>query len=175
MKRLAILLVVLSVGCQTARRSGSVYKQTGRISDLLVEPTFDVGRGPPENSFYDFRVRHYNADGHGAFDVPIVVIEQFLFSPVWVFSAALQITGISPHLWAPPPAASGPTALFSMVNWVLSLVEGWCVGIPAMLCYYGCFAATMVFDIVAHDLPVIVVGAPFRKGKKSDSTEALKE
>lgn len=161
MARLSLMALFLLAGCKTAMTPGSAYRQTGRLTDLLAEPTFDVGAGPPEGRFYSLRVPHYNADGHGLFDVPVVFCEQMMFAPVWVFSAILQLTGSEPYVGArrPPPATAGR---FGTALWFGRKALAWTIAAPGMACYMAGFAAAMAFDVAVHDAPVIAVGRPLR-------------
>jgi len=137
---------------------GSIYRQTGRIVDLLGEPTFDVGADPAATRFYSFRIPHYDADGHGLFDIPVVFCEQIMFAPVWVFSAALRLTGSEPYLEASRPRGAGIRPLLGTSLWAVGKGLGW----SGVGCYFAGLGAAMAFDTVVHDAPVIVVGRPLR-------------
>jgi len=143
--------IVALAGCQTAQTPGSVYRQTGRIADLLAEPTFDVGADPAAVKFYSSRVPHYDADGHGVFDVPMVFFEQLMFAPTWFFSAGLSLSGSEPYVGAPAPPGMGPLLRKGM---------GWTFAVPGMLSYLAGLGGAMGFDIAAHDMPVILIGRP---------------
>ena len=156
-----LVTLILLAGCRTAMTPGSAYLQTGRIAELLAEPTFDIGRGPPEGEFYSLRVPHHNADGHGVFDVPVVFCEQMAFAPVWVCSAGLRLTGGRPYLGMPRPPAGTPGAP-STVGWWTRKGLAWTFALPGMGCYIAGFGAVMAFDTAVHDAPVIVVGRPLR-------------
>jgi len=149
----AALVAFTTVACQTAWTPGSAYRLTGSIEHLLAEPTFDVGADPAAARFYSFRVPHYNADGHGLFDVPMVVSEQLLFAPTWVFSGALRLTGTEQFLGGPRPPGIGGFAR-STVSYL--------IGIPGTACFLTSLTGAMAFDVVAHDVPVIFVGRPLR-------------
>jgi len=162
----ALALVLVASGCRTMTAPGSVYQRTGRIVDLLAEPTFDVGAGPPQGSFYSFRVPHYDADGHGFFDVPVVFCEQLMFAPEWVCSAALRLSGSEPYVNAPRPRGPGVGRLRS-AYWLGRKGIGWVFVAPGVGCYAAGLAGTMAFDTVVHDLPVIVVGLPGRLARRA--------
>jgi hypothetical protein len=149
----AIAVILVVAGCQTAQTPGSLYRQTGRIVDLLAEPTFDVGADPAAVKFYSFRVPHNDADGHGLFDVPMVFCEQLMFAPTWAFSAGLSLTGSEPYVGAPAPPGIGP---------LVRKGAGWTFAAPGMVSYFAGLTGAMGFDIAAHDAPVIVIGRPLR-------------
>lgn len=153
--------LLLLAGCHTATTPGSIYRTTGSYAHLLAEPTFDIGAGPPEGTFYSLRVPHYDADGHGVFDIPVVFCEQVMFAPTWVFSWMLYLTGSEPYLWYPRPSAPDVEA-GAFIQWVLREGVGWVIAVPGMVSYMASFTAVMAFDTVVHDVPVIVVGFPFR-------------
>jgi hypothetical protein len=138
---------------------GSAYRQTGRIVDLLAEPTFDVGGDPAAIYFYSFRVPHYDADGHGLFDIPMVVCEQVFFAPTWLFSAALRLTGSEAYLGSPRPRGAGT---FENTIGLARGGVGYLFGVPGAACYFGGVASAWAFDTVAHDMPVIFIGRPLR-------------
>jgi len=154
-----IVVLFAAMGCRTATTPGSLYRQTGRVVDLLAEPTFDVGADPAALYFYSFRVPHYDADGHGLFDVPMVVGEQLFFAPTWVFSAALRLTGGESYFGSrQPPSAGLPTKAFGLARGTVAYL----VAVPGVGCYLAGVVSAMAFDTVAHDAPVIIVGRPLR-------------
>ena len=156
----SLLIALLFVaGCRTATTPGSQYSMTGSYVDLLAEPTFDLGAGPPEGSFYSVAVPHNNADGHSVFDIPIVICEQLFFVPTWIFSWAYNLSSPGPYTTGyGAQGAPGGASTDGTVRQIL----GWTFAVPGVACYAMGFAATMAFDTVVHDVPVIVVGFPFR-------------
>jgi hypothetical protein len=162
--RVATLLALLGVtvvGCRTATTPGSAYRQTGRIVDLLAEPTYDIGGAPNGSQFYSTRVPHNNADGHGLFDVPIVFVEQLTFAPFWVTSAATRLIGIDPYLLSQFYPGSNPNVVATTYA-LARRTAGWALAAPSAITYAFGLTATMAIDTVAHDVPVIVFGAPAR-------------
>lgn len=161
--RRILLLALLPplAACRTATTPGSAYVQSGgNYWALLAEPTFDLGWGT-ESIFYNPNLPHTNADGHGYFDFPIVVGEQLLFSPVWLFSAALRFSGSEPYLNAPIPTGWISDPLGSAGTLAYKGL-GWAITAPGAVFYIASFTTTMAADTVFHDVPVIVIGAPLR-------------
>lgn len=148
-----LVLSMLLTGCQRATTPGSAYLQTDRIVDLLTEPTFDVGADPASAYFYSFNVPHSDADGHSLFDVPMVISEQLFFAPSWLFSWPLRLTGSEAFLGAPGPGGVAGT---------LQKGAGWVFGVPGAAFYLMGLTGAMGFDLVAHDVPVILIGRPIR-------------
>jgi hypothetical protein len=155
--RLAIVVLPLLVllGCQTAMTPGSVYRQSGSWADLIAEPTFDVGSGY-EATFYTLQVPHYDADGHGYFDVPVVFSEQLAFAPVWLFSGVLKLTGGEEQLRAARPAGGG---IGANSLWLMKSMHAWSLALPGAAFYLTAFGTMMSFDMMFHDGPVMIVGA----------------
>lgn len=160
MKRLLFIAIALATsGCQTATTPGSAYRHTYRIADLVAEPTFDVGADPAAIYFYSFRVPHYDADGHGLFDIPMVFGEQLLFAPTWVFSNALRLTGGESYFDPRRPSAIG------LARKTLGATRGaaaYFFAVPGTVCYFASLVSTMALDTAVHDVPVIVIGRPIR-------------
>jgi len=139
---------------------GSRYRQTGRIVDLLSEPTYDIGADPAATKFYSFRVPHYDADGHGVFDIPMVFCEQLFFAPTWVFAAAFRLVGGESY-FGPAATPSQPGVVGSAAGLGRGTL-GYLFAVPGVACYITGVAAAMGFDLACHDVPVIVIGRPLR-------------
>ncbi|MCX8037183.1 MAG: hypothetical protein N3D11_09105 [Candidatus Sumerlaeia bacterium] len=162
MKRLALILVLVAAGCQTATMPGSVYRQTGRIADLLAEPTFDVGGDPNESVFYSFRVPHYDADGHGLYDIPFVASQQMFFAPVWLCTAGYRLVGGDSYFGGPRPGMGGPAGRGGQsMDWLRGL-GAYGFAIPGVGFYWMATGTVTVLDAGFHDVPVIVIGRPLR-------------
>jgi len=159
MKCLVLLSLVFLAACQTAMTPGSVYRATGRISELLAEPTYDVGGDPSATYFYRFQVPHYDADGHGLYDIPVVAGEQLFFAPTWLFSGAMWATGAESYLSGPrlPGSNAGEKALGAARG-----TGAYALAVPGTMLYLTGFLTTMTFDTALHDVPVIVIGRPLK-------------
>ena len=138
---------------------GSVYRQSDRIADLLAEPTFDVGGDPNAIYFYSFQVPHYDADGHGLFDIPMVISEQLCFAPTWVFSDLLYATGSESFLDPRRPPGTG--ALAKLLGPVRGTIA-YSLVVPGVVSYFGGLTEAMALDLMMHDVPVIFIGRPIR-------------
>jgi len=159
--RILVFLLLAATGCQTALMPGSVYRQTDRIRDLLAEPTFDVGADPAAVHFYSFRVPHYDADGHGLFDIPMVISEQLFFAPTWLLSGLLRLTASEAYLGGGPPGPPGQGPSGGAVGMARSTV-GYMLGVPGAMFYLAGVGSATAFDVAAHDVPVVFIGRPLR-------------
>jgi hypothetical protein len=154
-----LLLAVLLFGsaCAPYFEEGSRYRTSGRVADLLLEPTLDLGTGPDQfpGSMGTLDPPLGNADGHGAFDTFVTASELPFFLPAAAGSlafvgmaapanVAVALVGRGrPGFWPNPLAQSarrGSAALrFAAVR------------IP----YYAGCAAVALYDPMIHDLPVL--------------------
>jgi hypothetical protein len=163
MKRCLLLAILLAAtGCRATMTPGNAYRTSGHYLDLLAEPTLDIGGYMPGEKIYEVNVPHFDVDGHHVFDVPIVAFEQLFFIPAWVLNSALRLSGTEPDMWAPwPPTeeiiqnpGAGMVVARKTIAWSLALPGRSLLGIGIV--------TTMVFDTAVHDVPVIIVGLPFR-------------
>jgi len=162
MKSMSVLAVICLLvgccGCASSIRSGfwhlaffeegSRYKKSGRVADLLSEPTLDIGfrqgqflgRGSLQRKWIDY----YDADRHGFADVPVVASEQAFFA----FSLSTYYLGETLFKHSPESFRGGAGVLWWGLTYAggVNIILGW--------------AAVAVYDPIVHDIPVIVIGKP---------------
>jgi hypothetical protein len=137
--------------CASVEKTGR-YEQTGRIPDLIGEPTLDMWKWNGVLG-YNRYAEYWNADGHDGFDAVIVASEKLLFLPCTI-CYGISILGILPGVIAGDWIQKHNLADTLYTFWAFP--------------FYGLYAGTyylnvgllMVYDTIFHDIPVIVVGRP---------------
>ena len=136
-----ILVLSLLSACATFFETGSVYRETGRVADLFLEPTLDVGAGPdqfPGARGYNY-LQFANLDGHGAFDAFVSAGEYVFFLPAAAGSLLYGAIALPFRTDLPP----------------LRFVLG-------RLPYYGGCVMVAIYDPIVHDIPVLLARAVSR-------------
>jgi hypothetical protein len=160
------VFLLITAGCDTFLdtfyRPGSVYKETGSLSDLFAEPTMDVNGEEEENSWsavFSYPPRFYSTDGHGVFDAAVVATEWVLmlpFSPIGLPDKLLPGfygARLLPFDYHPNHASLGKRIYLKALTYG-ALAYSLVVGLPVS---YFATSTLLVFDVAVHDVPVATV------------------
>jgi hypothetical protein len=113
---------------------------------------------------YDSKVPFYDADGHGVFDVPIVATECVFLVPAqvpyglgFIFRIPAVTLQADIHL-----DATSLTTTQRFLDFVgqSAAVAGYAFLQPGHVLLYTGMGCLWVYDTLAHDLPVILIGKP---------------